>query len=637
MAPDGPWYQITRTGTPVSNGEGFSRLELLRSRTGSQVRPPTPHTCMHCQAIKVHLPGHMQRWVERIALRKQGNLFEFDIIEGSQVLEHSDSCMFFKWAIEGLKQKYGDVQIDDGWKLSGGIPYQYLERGSSDVPYVVFLWYHWSDGKRDDTEYAKLSMLSVLAEDGDPASKIIPRRPGARSQFSDIHPEVLREFLSDCHNRHDVCNKSMDSRMPTYLIEILDDPISASDPVLRLVYRPPGVDYAALSYCWGGDQKVKLTLSTIAEFTGAVQYSLLPKTLQDAVITAQMLGLKFLWIDALCVVQDDAVHIAREIAMMPSIYQNAYITIYAARASGADQGFLDDIVTPSTSSHSFQFGICTPDELVSTDMNGQIEGDYFIPNIVGSVICFCDLDESNVVSPIERRGWTFQEYLLSPRILEFGMYQTSFKCLKFELRNSGHESLDYGKRAERLTEFRSKFHNFGASDDSEGRSAIPLPWEVTVAHFAQREISNPRDRLRAISGVATVQGYHEGGTYLAGLWKEHLSTQLQWEAVGTKPRPAEYRAPSWSWASVDEDIDFHGGVTPEMSGRDLQVLDARIDLKDQSAPYGEVDYGSLTVRGWVKQKKVVNGGKSLANLDWEPDDHENENERELPWGCLGQC
>lgn len=468
---------------------------------------------------------------------------------------------------------------------------------------------------------------------------MIPRRPGARGPFSDLSPEVLRDFLPDCRNRHDVCNNSMDARMPTYLVEILDDPTSASDPALRLVHQPSGVDYAALSYCWGGDQRVKLTLSTIAEFTGAVQYSQLPKTLQDAVITAQMLGLKFLWIDALCIVQDDAVHTAREIAMMPSIYQNAYITIYAARARGADQGFLDDIVIPSPSSHSFRFSIRTPDEPVSIGEDGEINGDYFIPNIVGSVICFCDPDESNFVNPIERRGWTFQEYLLSPRILDFGAYQTSYKCLALEMRNPVHESLDYGIDAERLNEFRWWFHHLSGSVDSEGRSAMPRHWEMTVALFAQREISNPRDRLQAISGVATVQGYHTGWTYLAGLWKENLSTELRWETRGQsweiKPRPAEYRAPSWSWASVDGPVVFHDGVTPEVSERDLQVLDARIDLKDQSAPFGEVVYGSLTVRGWVKQKKVVDGGNSLVNPDWESDAHRSEDKRELPWPVFG--
>lgn len=94
----------------------------------------------------------------------QNSIFAFATIGGSQVLAQSDSCVFFKWAIEGLKKECGDARIDDDWKLTGGIPYQYLKRGSSDVPYVAFLWNHWNNGKPDN--YAHLSMLSVLAEDG---------------------------------------------------------------------------------------------------------------------------------------------------------------------------------------------------------------------------------------------------------------------------------------------------------------------------------------------------------------------------------------------------------------------------------------------------------------------------------------
>jgi hypothetical protein len=419
--------------------------------------------------------------------------------------------------------------------------------------------------------------------------------------------------------------------MPTYLIEILENPEISSNPTLRLVHRSPRVKYAALSYCWGGDQSLKLNTSVLSKFTQAIQYGQLPKTLKDAVTVARMLGLSFLWIDALCIVQDDIVHIAHEISMMPSIYQNAYITIYAARSSHADQGFLDELVIPSTFSHVFQFRIRTPDDNPSYDNDGRIVGDYFIPGIVGSVICFCNSDMSHIINPIEKRGWTFQEYLLSPRILEFGTYRTSYKCLTVELRAVDDINLDYWKFAEQQSEIRSGFHNLKTTTDSDRPSASST-WKAIVEAFTRRLVSNPRDRVLAISGIAKVQGHREGETYLAGLWREHLLTQLRWEVTGPswdrKLRPLEYRAPSWSWAAVDGSVTFNTGSVPEASERDLRILHAQVDLEEQSAPHGAVRHGSLIVRGWLKRKLVANGGESLVNPGWKPDRDAYNNEKE---------
>jgi hypothetical protein len=380
-------------------------------------------------------------------------------------------------------------------------------------------------------------------------------------------------------------------------------------------------------------------MSTIAEFTTALPYSQLPRTIQDAITTAQVLSIGCLWVDALCIVQDDPVHTAREIAMMPSIYQGACLTIYAARSSHADQGFLDDITVPALSSHAFRFRIQTRDECVSRDADGNVAGDYFLPNIAGSVICFSDADGSNVVNPIERRGWTFQEYLLSPRILDFGAYQTTYKCLKFEVRASDHQRLDYGKPAENLNAFRSEFHALHANDRlDDDETTVSHNWRTAVELFTSREVTVPRDRLLAISGIALVQGRHDRRTYLAGLWREHLNTQLRWEVVGLKtPRPADYRAPSWSWMAVDGPITFHRGSLPEASERDFQVIDAQIDLKDNTLPYGEVENGSLAIRGWIKPKRVVNEGRSLVDMDWKPPSDEDTlgTASGLPWGNFG--
>jgi hypothetical protein len=128
----------------------------------SQAGMPTPHTCSYCQEIEVKLPDHANRWMARV-IRGGRGAYRFAEIEGSRVLRQSESCKFFQWAMDGFKKKHKDVQIDDNWKLIGDIPYQYLERGSTDVPFITFTWYHWIDSQFQ--LYTSLDMLSVLSEE----------------------------------------------------------------------------------------------------------------------------------------------------------------------------------------------------------------------------------------------------------------------------------------------------------------------------------------------------------------------------------------------------------------------------------------------------------------------------------------
>lgn len=140
-------------------------------------------------------------------------------------------------------------------------------------------------------------------------------------------------------------------------------------------------------------------------------------------------------------------------------------------------------------------------------------------------------DESNVVNLAEIRGWTFQGYLLSPRTLDFGTYQTTYKCLKFGLRASGHQSQDYGICEEKLGSFRSRFYDLHARGDLEHGMRASQNWKTAVELFTRTDLSVPHNRLLAISGIALVQGRYERSTYLAGLWRARLSIQLRWELL----------------------------------------------------------------------------------------------------------
>lgn len=98
--------------------------------------------------------------------------------------------------------------------------------------------------------------------------------------------------------------------------------------------------YVALSYCWGGDQPFKTTGANLVERHGFIDYHLLPATIRDACEVTLKLGYSYLWVDSLCIVQDNQHELAVEIAKMPQIYSNATVIIAASRASSSIEGFL---------------------------------------------------------------------------------------------------------------------------------------------------------------------------------------------------------------------------------------------------------------------------------------------------------
>lgn len=166
--------------------------------------------------------------------------------------------------------------------------------------------------------------------------------------------------------------------------------------------------YAALSYCWGGSQPVTLTAHTMTGMLGGLATSTLPATIQDAIIVTRKLGLRYLWVDALCIFQDSPSDKDAEIAKMDQIYQNARLTISAASAETCQDGFLAPRswrgdFSPSTSYSSIPFA-CP---------NGK----------TGNVLLRESMIYSSQTEPLNRRGWALQESILSSRVLIYSSWQ----------------------------------------------------------------------------------------------------------------------------------------------------------------------------------------------------------------------
>jgi hypothetical protein len=563
------------------------------------------HSCAQCETIQVGVPSHAEVSNARVNGTSAGKILRFVSINGLQVLAGSSVCTFFSWAIAGFRKVHRDEDLDDHWFLNGGILLGHLDR-YPDVPFLSFQWFHNGENVID----ASLSYLAVLARESmscnvfpiplscissyqrtsdDNAARFISRRPEVHDVSSESSFNRLRDWLSACHMHHEACKRAKDSDMPSYILEITNT--ATSDPCLRLLSAPPCVDYAALSYCWGGDQPIKTTASTITDFTTDIAYSRLPKTLRDAVIATQKLGLRFLWVDSLCIVQDDPVQAGREIALMPKIYQNAYVTISAARSDCCESGFLQNIIAPGPSSLAFRFSFRGPD------------------HTIGTVICFCEANNSHMKDPINKRAWTLQEHLLSPRILIFGAYQLTWYCLCSE-ENETKKPLNnwWMERDHRSLEIRNIFR----ARSQKNHSQFDI-WSPIVEEYSRRNLSCQSDRLCAISGIATEVGQKANITYLAGIWREQFPITLLWEVTSPlKPRPSRYRAPSWSWAAVDGTIAFQRNLSAD---QDFKLLSEDVILKEIKAPYGDVEKGTITVKGWLVSLRWIENGTTLVQSD----------------------
>lgn len=161
--------------------------------------------------------------------------------------------------------------------------------------------------------------------------------------------------------------------------------------------------YVALSYCWGPDGQAKtLTHATIREFKNAIVVRELPQTLRDAILVTRKLGIRYLWIDALCIIQDSDSDKARELTQMPSIYKNALLTVSAAIAEDCEKGFLHD--RPQIVKEIDQ-SFCVPLIWDVRQPDGELGTEVWLCPDEDRGFKIKDYDEE----VIESRGWTFQE------------------------------------------------------------------------------------------------------------------------------------------------------------------------------------------------------------------------------------
>jgi len=283
--------------------------------------------------------------------------------------------------------------------------------------------------------------------------------------------------------------------------------------------------------------------------------SSLPQTLKDAVIITRRLGQQYLWVDALCILQDDNEAKQEEISRMSQIYKNSIFTIQAASSNAVAQGFLHTRKAPSIPPCKLLF---------SRDTEGHET--YVYARLPTNHRPIGD-------GPTNSRAWIFQESVLASRLLVYASDQVYFACrqsVKWEDGIGGHTP---GISPRDYRNLRPDLFNKGGLSASEMREETLAAWYKGLSLFyTYRSITDSRDRLPAVSAFAAEAYMVIGARYLAGIWEVDMINGLLWRrhpspqalAKGWIGRPLNepeaYRAPSWSWAAYDGPIYYQ---TPE--------------------------------------------------------------------------
>ncbi|KAL9564791.1 hypothetical protein ACKAV7_011243 [Fusarium commune] len=401
------------------------------------------------------------------------------------------------------------------------------------------------------------------------------------------------------------------------LVEIID-----TDRGTKLKIVPGLVgysSYAALSYRWGDLEAVwQTTIKNLGMRLTEFDVGELPKTLSETVQVVKNLGLKWVWIDSLCIVQDDKDDWAREAVKMASIYQNALVTISADSSQDAKAG-LHNERSSSILNEKDSMKICSK---LSTDEESSI---FLFPDqetkIDRSAINLRDLGDLVSHCALRDRGWTMQERILSLRIIHYASDQLYWEC--YHGINESEDELLWVGRSLNIAKIA---HRINSAENEEVKKKelkqMLRYWYVHLVggDYSHRSLTFIDDKLLAISGVAkALDNIHPFG-YMAGHWCEdddELVKSLCWKRGGPGKKAAKYRAPSWSWASQDSAIDYgHFSIVGTVGEKIVAEPVAMEGQSPDGTPFGRYDNGYLQI------KVKVGHGKLFPNCGYDFSDYQ---------------
>lgn len=378
------------------------------------------------------------------------------------------------------------------------------------------------------------SGLGILDGDGEEARFLLKSAqigsPFLPPSNSPEQYRLLQYWLHVCDTEH--CHEKGEIEeqptleMPTRLVYV-------GNSQLRLqTTNSSHVRYTALSHRWGNGPPFRTLDSNLNELRHRIPFGLLPKNFQDAIYLTRALGLSYLWIDSLCIIQENEEDWRREAARMGQVFSNAYCAIAASSATSSVEGFLSRPDRPP---------------LFSTLLGPQ-NTRVFVSE------CLENFHRDVETAPLNTRGWVFQERALSRRTLHFTKNQVYWEC-------------GNGVHSERLIKLTnphaallgdSYFPESILSFYKDGRQTL---FQVLYKLYSTLDFTHIADHAIAITGLEQrlVQTFNTRGSF--GVFERYLQRSLLWHRRGGSYLkrivfPNNRLVPSWSWMAYKGPIDY---------------------------------------------------------------------------------
>ncbi|KAI9154898.1 putative protein of unknown function with het domain [Paramyrothecium foliicola] len=399
--------------------------------------------------------------------------------------------------------------------------------------------------------------------------------------------------------------------------------------------KKPPLHYAALSYCWGPPadavKQPRLLANNISRLGQSFDAGDMSPVMEDAALVCKKFDIRYLWIDALCIIQDSKTDWEEQSQQMAQVYENSYLTICAAASSSCLEGFL----TSRPRLPEFQY--------ISPIYSGAT-GSFCLRPLSGydsksqsplSIVTKSPFRQDLEASSWNTRGWVFQEKAMSATKLFFGRTMIHLQLMDWILSENGYTEAT---------------RSIGESDQpwSGDLASVLAPeiglriyelWQIVVSHFRRLQWTDPRDLFPGLSGIAFKFYQLTHDDYLAGHWINDLGCSLIW-TPGTQDHTlgfesleqlVEYLAvpniqntPSWSWASRP----VFGRFTISMSTNtrcrirthlrpEFRILRASASIEGVN-DFGRINGATLSVSG-----RMVQLPRKLLS-EWEPESSVNK-------------
>ena len=377
--------------------------------------------------------------------------------------------------------------------------------------------------------------------------------------------------------------------MPTRLIKLESDGISCA----KICSTQNLVKFAALSYRWGADTQSATLKENVDQRYQTLTTSDFPRTLQDAIHVTRRLGLEYIWIDRICIIQDDNDDWAKEASLMANIYETAYVVLSATATADCGDGFLQRRLKPPLVIQYTHIG------QEDCEVRARLRQGHN-----------CGKWPLQVAYPLLQRGWCMQERLLARRIIHFLPDEIIFQCENGQECECGAASK--GDTYAELADFPSLRRASDIESSEPREPKFSWKWMSIVSDYSKMGLTYGDDTLPALSGLAACMEHLKPGNYIAGHWQHNIVSQLGWRVnpkfLGRRwkcPEDADVIGPTFSWSSHAHPVNM-GNYRYIRNISTLENFEVELATPN---PYGKVRHASLRLSG-----PVVSGDKIISWL-----------------------